>query len=151
MDNHIYFFRKLYRLSVKGQSSKAVWLKLIQKWAFGSIQNNIDHDSEEIHANWVCSTCKRIVYFDLKRPCLFFLSFFFADISSWTTLPLCGKAWGGRSVFPEILAELLPVHYTSFKIYMEIADEIEVNMLFRRFLPPTRCLLDITPEKDRVW
>ena len=77
MDNHISFFRKLYRLFVKGQSSKAVWLRLIQKWAFGSIQNNIDHDSEEIHANWVCSTCKRIVYFDLKRPCLFFSFFFF--------------------------------------------------------------------------
>lgn len=53
-------------------------------------------------------------------------------------------------MFPEILAELLPVHYTSFKIHMEIADEIEVNMLFRRFLSPTRCLLDIIPEKDRV-
>ena len=53
-------------------------------------------------------------------------------------------------MFPEILAELLPVHYTSFKIHMEIADEIEVNMLFRRFLPPMRCLLDITPEKDGV-
>ena len=30
-------------------------------------------------------------------------------------------------MFPEILAELLPVHYTSFKIHMEIADEIEVK------------------------
>ena len=53
-------------------------------------------------------------------------------------------------MFPEILAELPPVHYTSFKIHMEIADEIEVNMLFHRFLSPTRCLLDIIPEKDRV-
>ena len=65
------------------------------------------------------------------------------------TALVCKSLWGsfnsskqqpaakaGRNVFPEILAELLPVNYTSFKIHMEIADEIEVNMLFRRFYPP---------------
>ena len=33
---------------------------------------------------------------------------------------------------------------------MEIADEIELNMLYQRSLPFTRCLLDTLQETDRI-
>ena len=44
-------------------------------------------------------------------------------------------------VFSEILAELLLIRDISFvDIHVEIADEIEVNMLQQRLLTSTRCL-----------
>ena len=56
----------------------------------------------------------------------------------------------GRSVFPEIHVELLLILDISFNIHVEIADEIEVDMLFHRSLPPTRRLLDISLETDKI-
>ena len=47
----------------------------------------------------------------------------------------------GRGVFPEILAEPFPIRDTSFHSDGEIADEIEVTMLFHRSLTSTRFLL----------
>ena len=55
-------------------------------------------------------------------------------------------AKAGPSVFPEILAEILLLRDISFNIHVEIADEIEVNMLFHQSLPSTRFLLDVSPE-----
>ena len=37
-----------------------------------------------------------------------------------------------------------------FNIRVEIADESELNMLYQRSLPFTRCLLDTSPETHRV-
>ena len=37
-----------------------------------------------------------------------------------------------------------------FNIRVEIADEIELNMLYERSLPFTSCLLDTSPETHRV-
>ena len=37
-----------------------------------------------------------------------------------------------------------------FNIRVEIADEIGLNMLYQRSLPFTRCLLDTSPETDRI-
>ena len=52
-------------------------------------------------------------------------------------------AKAGWRVFPEILAELVLIQDISLDIHMEIANEIDVDMLFYRSLPSTRCLLDI--------
>ena len=62
MDDHISFLRTVCRLHDKGLSSKTVWQKLIQKWAFRSIQNDIDQGFEEIYPKWVLSVRKRILY-----------------------------------------------------------------------------------------
>ena len=63
-----------------------------------------------------------------------------------------------RTVFPEIHPELPQLRDISYNINVEIADEIEVNMLFDRSLPSTRCFLDISPENaplkpvsQRTW
>ena len=37
-----------------------------------------------------------------------------------------------------------------FNIHVEISDEIGLSMLFQRPLPFTRCLLDTSPETDRI-
>ena len=52
-----------------------------------------------------------------------------------------------RTAFPEIHPELPQLRDISYNINVEIADEIEVNMLFDRSLPSTRCFLDISPER----
>ena len=62
MDDHISFLRTVCWLHDKGLSSKTVWQKLIQKWAFRSIQNDIDQGFEEIYPKWVLSVRKRILY-----------------------------------------------------------------------------------------
>ena len=62
MDDHISFLRTVCRLHDKGLSRKTVWQKLIQKWAFRSIQNDIDQGFEEIYPKWVLSVRKRILY-----------------------------------------------------------------------------------------
>ena len=54
-------------------------------------------------------------------------------------------------MFPEILVELHLVRDISIKIHVEIADEIEVNMLFHRLLPSTGCLSGISSETDCIW
>ena len=63
-----------------------------------------------------------------------------------------------RTAFPEIHPELPQLRDISYNINVEIADEIEVNMLFDRSLPSTRCFLDISPERaplkpvsQRIW
>ena len=33
----------------------------------------------------------------------------------------------------------------------EIADEIQVNLLFYQLLPSAGCLLDNKPERDPIW
>ena len=45
---------------------------------------------------------------------------------------------------------LLLIRKISFNIHVEISDEIAVNILFDRSLPNTKCLLDISPEWDRI-
>ena len=52
-----------------------------------------------------------------------------------------------RTAFPEIHPELPQLRDISYNINVEIADEIEVNMLFDRSLPSTRSFLDISPER----
>ena len=37
-----------------------------------------------------------------------------------------------------------------FNIHVEITNEIGLSMLFQRSLPFTRCLLDTSPETDRI-
>ena len=49
MDDYISFLRTVYRLYDEGLSSKTVWQKLIQNWAFGLVKKSIDQDPEEIH------------------------------------------------------------------------------------------------------
>ena len=51
----------------------------------------------------------------------------------------------GRGVFPEILAKSFLIRDISLHTDVEIAEEIEVTMLFHRSLPSTRCL------SDRIW
>ena len=52
-----------------------------------------------------------------------------------------------RTVFPEIHPGLPQLRDISYNINVEITDEIEVNMLFDRSLPSTRCFLDISLER----
>ena len=162
MDYHISFLRKVCRLHDKGLSSKTVWQKLIQKWAFCSIQNDIDQGFEEIYPKWVLSVRKRILYQVRENSVR-------QKIISTSNNPLCGHLivnktalmWkkprgrppyqankqlvskADRTAFPEIHPELLQLRDISYNINVEIADEIEVNMLFDRSLPSTRCFLDI--------
>ena len=63
-----------------------------------------------------------------------------------------------RTAFPKIYPELPQLRDISYNIYVEITDEIEVNVLFDRSLPSTRCFLDILPERaplkpvsQRIW
>ena len=58
-------------------------------------------------------------------------------------------AKAGRSMLPEILAELLLVRDISFNIHVEITDEIE-NKCYRigRYLP--QGVLNILTEMDRI-
>ena len=53
-------------------------------------------------------------------------------------------------MFPEIIVELYLEGDISINIHVEIADEIEVNMLFHRLLPSTGCLSDISSEMDGI-
>ena len=55
-----------------------------------------------------------------------------------------------RTAFPEIHPELPQLRDISYNIHVEIADEIEVNMLFDRSPPSTRCFLDISPERAHL-
>ena len=53
-------------------------------------------------------------------------------------------------MFPEIIVELYLEGDISINIHVEIADEIEVNMLFHRLLPSTGCLSEISLETDGI-
>ena len=55
-----------------------------------------------------------------------------------------------RTVFPEIHPELPQLRDISYNITVEIADQIEANMLFDRSPPSTRCFLDISPEREHL-
>ena len=55
-----------------------------------------------------------------------------------------------RTVFPEIHPELPQLRDISYNIHVEIADEIEVNMLFDRSPPSRRCFLDISLERAHL-
>lgn len=46
----------------------------------------------------------------------------------------------GQSVVHEIISEQLLIRDIAFNSHVEIIDEIEVNMLYHRSLPFTRCL-----------
>ena len=100
MDDHISFLRTVCRLHDKGLSSKTVWQKLIQKWAFCSIQNDIDQGFEEIYPKWVLSVRKRILYQvrenSVRKKLVQLQTTFYVDISSWTRLLFCEKKPRGR-------------------------------------------------------
>ena len=49
------------------------------------------------------------------------------------------------------LVEVCSLKFSYDYFQYEIADGIEVNILFHRSLLCTRCLLDISPEPDRIW
>ena len=67
----------------------------------------------------------------LDFRCLFFLE------SSFQLKP---AAKVGQSVVHEIISEQLLIRDIAFNSHVEIIDEIEVNMLYHRSLPFTRCL-----------
>ena len=175
MDDHISFLRTVSRLHDKGLSSKTVWQKLIQKWAFRSIQNDIDQSFEEIFPKWVLSVRKRILYQVRENSVR-------QKIISTSNNPLCGHLivnktalvwknlegalhikqtdnWCLKLIEPRSLKFTQNFrNYETFPIYVEIADEIEANTLFDRSLPSTMCLLDISPERaplkpvsQRIW
>ena len=164
MDDHISFLRTVCRLHDKGLSRKTVWQKLIQKWAFRSIQNDIDQGFEEIYPKWVLSVRKRILYQvrenSVRQKIIWTSNNPLCDISSWTRLLLCEKNLEGALHIKqtnnwclELIEPRSPKftqnfrNYETFPIYVEIADEIEANTLFDRSLPSTRCFLDISPER----
>ena len=175
MDDHISFLRTVCRLHDKGLSRKTVWQKLIKKWAFRSIQNDIDQGFEEIYPKWVLSVRKRILYQVRENSVR-------QKIISTSNNPLCGHLivnktalvwknlegalhikqtnnWCLKLIEPRSLKFTQDFrNYETFPIYVEIADEIEANTLFDRSLPSTRCFLDISPERaplkpvsQRIW
>ena len=92
MDDHISFLRTVCRLHDKGLSSKTVWQKLIQKWAFCSIQNDIDQGFEEIYPKWVLSVRKRILYQVRENSVR-------QKIISTSNNPLCGHLIVNKTAF----------------------------------------------------
>ena len=180
MDYHISFLRTVCRLHDKGLSSKTVWQKLIQKWAFCSIQNDIDQGFEEIYPKWVLSVRKRILYQVRENSVR-------QKIISTSNNSLCGHLivnkialvwknlegalhikqtnnWCLKLIEPRSLKFTQNFrNYETFPIYVEIADEIEANIwsvatfhevLFRHLTGKGTLKAGVTADLDpssQIW